>query len=324
MRAVVVAHPGDVEALAIGEVEDPVAGEGEVLVRVAAAGVNRADLLQRQGFYDPPAGVTTVIGLECSGTVEALGPGVDDLAVGDEVCALLSGGGCAELVAVPRGQVAPVPSGVSLVDAAGLMETAATVWSNVFMTAGLAEGEWLLVHGGASGIGTTAIQLAKARGAKVAVTVGSPEKAAFCRELGADLTIDYREQDFAEVLREEKVRIDVVLDIMGAKYLERNVKVLGRGGRIVTIGMQGGTKGELNLGVLLSKNASVSATSLRFRPVAEKSEIVQQVVAEVWPLVEQGTLRPIIHATYPLDEVQQAHRTLEESSHTGKVLLTLG
>ncbi|RYI99167.1 MAG: NAD(P)H-quinone oxidoreductase, partial [Actinomycetales bacterium] len=217
MRAVVVAQPGGVEALSIGEVPDPVAGEGEVLVRVAAAGVNRADLLQRQGHYDPPAGTTTVIGLECSGTVEALGEGVDDLHVGDEVCALLAGGGYAELVVVPRGQVAPVPAGLSLVDAAGLVETAATVWSNVFMTAGLSEGEWLLVHGGASGIGTTAIQLAKARGAKVAVTVGSPEKAAFCRDLGADLTIDYKEQDFAEVLRDAKVRIDVVLDIMGAK-----------------------------------------------------------------------------------------------------------
>lgn len=324
MRAVVVAQPGGVEALTVGEVDDPVVGAGEVLVRVAAAGVNRADLLQRQGHYDPPAGTTTVIGLECSGTVEALGEGVDDLRVGDEVCALLAGGGYAELVAVPRGQVAPVPAGLSLVEAAGLMETAATVWSNVFMTAGLAEGEWLLVHGGASGIGTTAIQLATARGAKVAVTVGSPEKAAFCRGLGADLTIDYREQDFAEVLREEKVRIDVVLDIMGAKYLGRNVTVLGRGGRIVTIGMQGGVKGELNLGALLSKNASVTATSLRFRPVDEKTEIVQQLVAQVWPLVEQGTLRPIIHAAYPLDDVQQAHRTLEESSHTGKVVLTLG
>ncbi|RYJ07479.1 MAG: NAD(P)H-quinone oxidoreductase [Actinomycetales bacterium] len=323
MRAVVVTGPGDVDALTIGEVDDPVAGEGEVLVRVAAAGVNRADLLQRRGFYDPPAGVTTVMGLECSGTVEALGAGVEDLEVGAEVCALLSGGGYAELAVVPRGQVAPVPAGLPLVDAAGLMETAATVWSNVFMTARLAEGEWLLVHGGASGIGTTAIQLAKARGARVAVTVGSPEKADFCRRLGADLTIDYREQDFAEVLREQRIRIDVVLDIMGAKYLERNVKVLGRGGRVVTIGMQGGVKGELDLGTLLSKNASVTATSLRFRPVEEKAEIVQQLVSEVWPLVEQGALRPVVHATFPLEEVRQAHSTLEESSHTGKVLLTL-
>lgn len=323
MRAVVVDEPGGVEALTIQTVDDPVPAAGEVLVRVAAAGVNRADLLQRQGFYDPPAGTTTVIGLECSGTVEALGAGVEGLAVGDEVVALLAGGGYAELVAVPSGQVAPVPDGVSLVEAGGLMEVAATVWSNVFMTAGLERDEWLLVHGGASGIGTMAIQLAKARGAQVAVTVGSPEKAAFCRELGADLVIDYREQDFVEVLREEKVAVDVVLDIIGAKYLQKNVQVLGRGGRIVVIGMQGGVKGELNLGAMLSKNASLTATSLRFRPIAEKTEIVQAVVDEVWPLVASGTVRPVIHATFPIDDVQQAHRVLEESSHTGKLLLTL-
>ncbi|MEH3033734.1 MAG: NAD(P)H-quinone oxidoreductase [Aeromicrobium erythreum] len=319
MRAVIVDQPGGVEAMRVGERPDPVAGEGEVLVRVAAAGVNRADLLQRQGNYDPPPGTTDVMGLECSGTVEALGAGVDDLAVGDEVVALLSGGGYAELVAVPRGQVAPVPEGLDLVDAGGLMETAATVWANVFLTAGLREGERLLVHGGASGIGTTAIQLAVARGASVVVTVGSEEKAAVCRELGAERTINYKEQDFAAELKGE---VDVVLDSIGAKYLAGNVKVLRRGGRIAVIGMQGGVKGELNLGALLAKNATIGAASLRMRPVEEKTAIVQDLVEHVWPLVTTGSVRPVVHARLPLDDVRQAHTVLEESSHVGKVLLT--
>lgn len=320
MRAVIVDQPGDVEALRVGEVPDPTPERGEVLVRVAAAGVNRADLLQRQGSYDPPPGSSEIIGLECSGTVVALGEDVDDLTIGTEVCALLSGGGYAELVAVPRGQVAPVPQGVDLVDAAGLMEVASTVWSNVVQTAGLTAGETLLVHGGSSGIGTMAIQVATALGAEVVVTVGSPEKAAFCRELGARRAVLYRDEDFAEELRSS---VDVVLDSIGAKYLPGNVKVLRRGGRIVVIGMQGGVKGELNLGAMLSKNASITATGLRYRPLDEKAAIVAAVVEHVWPLVAEGRVRPIIHDRIPLEDVQRAHRTLEESSHVGKVLLTL-
>ncbi len=320
MRAVIVDQPGDVEALRVGEVPDPTPERGEVLVRVAAAGVNRADLLQRQGSYDPPPGSSEIIGLECSGTVVALGEDVDDLTIGTEVCALLSGGGYAELVAVPRGQVAPVPEGVDLVDAAGLMEVASTVWSNVVQTAGLTAGETLLVHGGSSGIGTMAIQVATALGAEVVVTVGSPEKAAFCRELGARRSVLYRDEDFAEELRNS---VDVVLDSIGAKYLPGNVKVLRRGGRIVVIGMQGGVKGELNLGAMLAKNASITATGLRYRPLDEKAAIVAAVVEHVWPLVAEGRVRPIVHDRIPLEDVQRAHRTLEESSHVGKVLLTL-
>ena len=323
MRAVVVPEPGGVEALQVIDVEAPEPGPGEVLVRVTAAGVNRADLMQRRGLYDPPAGVTPVLGLECSGDVVALGEGVAELSVGEHVVALLAGGGYAEYVAVPAGQVAIAPRGVDLVDAAGLMEVAATVWSNVFMTARLQHGETLLAHGGASGIGTMAIQLGKAFGARVVTTVGSEEKAAFCRELGADLVVNYRESDFVEALADADVRADVVLDIIGAKYLDANVRVLNTAGRLVVIGLQGGVKGELDLGRLLGKRAAVMATSLRARPVAEKAAIVSAMVAQVWPLVADGTVRPIIHERLPLERVRDAHQVLEDSSHVGKVLLTL-
>ncbi|GAA0200972.1 NAD(P)H-quinone oxidoreductase [Cytobacillus oceanisediminis] len=305
------------------DVEAPEPGPGEVLVRVTAAGVNRADLMQRQGFYDPPEGATPVLGLECSGDVVALGEGVTEFSKGEHVVALLSGGGYAEYVAVPAGQVAVAPRGVDLVDAAGLMEVAATVWSNVFMMAKLQHGETLLVHGGASGIGTMAIQLAKAFGARVVVTVGSAEKAAFCRELGADLAINYRETDFVDALDEAGLKADVILDIVGAKYLDQNVRALNTAGRLVVIGLQGGVKGELNLNRLLMKRAAVMATSLRARPTQEKAAIVSAMVAQVWPLVADGTVRPIVHARMPLDQVRDAHQVLEDSSHTGKVLLTL-
>lgn len=323
MRAVVVPEPGGVEALQVVDVEAPEPGPGEVLVRVTAAGVNRADLMQRQGYYDPPEGATPVLGLECSGDVVALGEGVTEFSKGEHVVALLSGGGYAEYVAVPAGQVAVAPGGVDLVDAAGLMEVAATVWSNVFMMAKLQHGETLLVHGGASGIGTMAIQLAKAFGARVVVTVGSDEKAAFCRELGADLAINYRETDFVEALGEAGLKADVILDIVGAKYLDQNVRALNTAGRLVVIGLQGGVKGELNLNRLLMKRAAVMATSLRARPTQEKAAIVSAMVAQVWPLVDDGTVRPIVHARMPLEQVRDAHQVLEDSSHTGKVLLTL-
>ncbi|MEH3067537.1 MAG: NAD(P)H-quinone oxidoreductase [Aeromicrobium erythreum] len=323
MRAVVVPEPGGVEALQVVDVETPEPGPGEVLVRVTAAGVNRADLMQRQGFYDPPEGATHVLGLECSGDVVALGEGVSEYTVGEHVVALLSGGGYAEYVAVPVGQVAMAPRDIDLVDAAGLMEVAATVWSNVFMMAKLQHGETLLVHGGASGIGTMAIQLAKAFGARVVVTVGSEEKAAFCRDLGADLVVNYRETDFVDALDEAGLKADVILDIIGAKYLDQNVRALNTAGRLVVIGLQGGVKGELNLSRLLTKRAAVMATSLRARPTQEKAAIVSAMVAQVWPLVAEGTVRPIIHARLPLDQVRDAHQLLEDSSHTGKVLLTL-
>lgn len=322
MRAVTTTEPGGPEVLTVSELPDPEPGPGEVLLDVAATAVNRADLLQRQGLYPPPSGASDVIGLECSGTVAALGEGVDDHAVGDEVCALLAGGGYASRVVVPAGQLMPVPDGIDLVTAAALPEVACTVWSNVFMVAGLRNGEVLLVHGGAGGIGTFAIQLASRLGARVFTTAGTPEKRATCVELGAERAIDYREEDFVEVVRSEAGGADVVLDNMGAKYLPRNVDVLADQGRLVIIGMQGGIKGELNIAKLLGKRGAVIATALRSRQVDDKAAICASVVEHVWPLVASGAVKPIVHATLPLDQVADAHRMLEESSQVGKVLLT--
>jgi putative PIG3 family NAD(P)H quinone oxidoreductase len=322
LRAAVAAGTGGPDVLSVAEVAAPRPAPGEVLIEVVATAVNRADTLQRQGFYPPPPGAPETIGLECSGRVAALGEGVTGWSVGDEVCALLAGGGYAELVAVPVGQVMPVPGGVSLVEAAGLPEVAATVWSNAFMTAHLSKGERFLVHGGAGGIGTMAIQLAAARGAEVFATAGSPEKRELCRSLGAAHAIDYREDDFVEVLTEAG-GADVILDNMGAKYLGRNVSALATGGRLVVIGMQGGAKGELDLSALLRKRASVTATSLRARPVTEKAAICCGVVENVWPLVAAGAIRPIVETTMPLEEVARAHQLMEDGSHSGKIVLTL-
>ncbi|HSO65388.1 MAG TPA: NAD(P)H-quinone oxidoreductase, partial [Ornithinibacter sp.] len=279
MQAITIPEFGGPDALVLADVDTPQPRAGEVLVRVAAAGVNRADLLQRQGHYPPPPGESDVPGLEVSGTVEALGEGVEGWSIGDEVCALLSGGGYAEQVRVPVGQLLPVPHGVSLVDAAALPEVVCTVWSNVFLTANLQPGETLLVHGGSSGIGTMAIQLAREVGARVAVTAGSAEKLEACRELGAEVLVNYREEDFVErvLAATEGHGADVVLDNMGAKYLSRNVAALATNGRLVIIGMQGGTRGELDIAALLAKRAAVIATSLRARPAAEKATIVAAV-----------------------------------------------
>jgi putative PIG3 family NAD(P)H quinone oxidoreductase len=323
MRAVTTTEPGGPEVLTVSELPDPEPGPGEVLLDVAATAVNRADLLQRRGFYPPPPGASDVIGLECSGRVAALGDGVDAWSVGDEVCALLAGGGYAERVVVPAGQLMPVPDGVDLVTAAALPEVACTVWSNVFMVAGLRHGEVLLVHGGAGGIGTFAIQLASRLGARVFTTAGTQEKRDTCVELGAERAIDYREEDFVEVVRSEAGGADVVLDNMGAKYLPRNVEVLADQGRLVIIGMQGGVKGELDIAKLLGKRGAVIATALRSRQVDDKAAICASVVEHVWPLVASGAVKPIVHATLPLEQVADAHRTLEESSHVGKVLLTV-
>ncbi|MDG9701072.1 NAD(P)H-quinone oxidoreductase [Streptomyces sp. DH37] len=329
MHAITITEPGGPDVLAWTEVDDPVPGEGEVLVEVAASAVNRADVLQRQGFYDPPPGASPYPGLECAGRIAALGSGVGGWRVGDRVCALLAGGGYAEKVAVPHGQLLPLPDTpdgpLDPVAAAALPEVACTVWSNVFMLAKLRPGETLLVHGGASGIGTMAIQLAKAVGARVAVTAGGPEKLARCAELGADVLIDYREQDFAEEVRAATGGrgADVVLDIMGAKYLERNVKALARGGRIVVIGLQGGVRGELHLGALLAKSGTIAATSLRGRPLDEKAEIVAAVREHVWPLIAAGRVRPVVDRTVPMSNAARAHGVLEESGHVGKVVLTV-
>jgi putative PIG3 family NAD(P)H quinone oxidoreductase len=325
MKAVVVSEPGGPESLRLEEVPDPVAGTGEVLVDVAATAVNRADVLQRQGFYPPPPGAPPYLGLECSGTISAVGDGVGDWAPGDQVCALLAGGGYAERVAVPAGQLLPVPSGIPLVDAAALPEVVCTVWSNVFMAAGLRPGETLLVHGGSSGIGTMAVQLARQVGARVAVTAGTADKLSRCRELGAEILVNYREEDFVAAVKEATGGrgADVVLDVIGAKYLARNLDVLALNGRLAIIGMQGGTTAELDLGRLMAKRAAVLATSLRARPAAEKATIVASVREHVWPLLANGTVRPVIHERLPLADAAEAHRTMEASTHVGKLVLTV-
>lgn len=325
MRAVVVSEPGGPEVMTVGEVPDPTPKADEVIVEVAAAGLNRADLLQRQGNYPPPPGASEIIGMECSGTIAEVGDTVAGWAVGDRVCALLSGGGYAERVAVPVGQLMSVPSGVDLVDAAGLPEVACTVWSMVFGTdAGrLVPGERFLVHGGSSGIGTMAIQLASNRGAQVFATAGSQRKLDFCRELGADVTINYRDEDFVQRVADETdgAGVDVVLDNMGASYLARNISALATGGRLIVLGMQGGVKGELNLGTLLGKRATVHAAGLRGRPAAMKAEIVAEAQNAIWPLIESGEIRPVIDSVFPVDQVADAHRTMNDSGHIGKILL---
>ncbi|GAA1331045.1 NAD(P)H-quinone oxidoreductase [Saccharothrix algeriensis] len=321
MHAITISEPGGPDVLTWAEVRDPEPGPGEVLLEVAATAVNRADLLQRRGHYPPPPGASDVPGLECSGTVAALGEGVTGWQVGDEVCALLAGGGYGERVAVPAAQLLPLPGGVDLVTAASLPEVACTVWSNVVMVAGLAEGETFLVHGGAGGIGTHAIQVAKALGARVATTAGSDERLRRCRELGADVTVNYRTQDFVAEVGEA----DVVLDNMGAAYLGRNVDVLARDGRLVVIGMQGGAKGELDIGKLLAKRGSVTGTGLRSRPVDGphgKARIVRDVRERLWPLIASGRVRPVVHEVLPIRRAAEAHRALEDGRDVfGKLVL---
>ncbi|HEU4513148.1 MAG TPA: NAD(P)H-quinone oxidoreductase [Nocardioidaceae bacterium] len=324
MRAVIATEPGGPEVLTLTEMPDPVPGTGEVVIDVAATAVNRADTLQRQGNYPPPPGASDVLGLECSGTISAVGPDVTGWKVGDEVCALLAGGGYGERVLVPAGQVMPVPAGVDLVTAGALPEVACTVWSNVFMVAGLQPGETLLVHGGAGGIGNMAIQLAKALGAKVITTAGTQEKLDLCRDLGADVAVSYRDQDFVEEVKRatDGRGADVILDNMGAKYLDRNISALATEGRLVIIGMQGGVKGELDIGKLLAKRGAVIATSLRARPVEEKAAICSAVVEHVWPLVADGVVRTIVHTTVPLAEAARAHALMESGDHVGKIVMT--
>jgi putative PIG3 family NAD(P)H quinone oxidoreductase len=323
MRAIV-AESGT--QLSWQEVPDVAVQHGGVVIDVVAAGVNRADLLQAAGHYPPPPGASELIGLEVSGRIAEVGPDVDTWSVGQEVCALLAGGGYAERVAVPAGQVMPVPAGVALDQAAALPEVACTVWSNLEMTAHLSAGQVLLIHGGASGIGTHAIQVAHALGARVAVTAGSAEKLALCSELGADVAICYRDEDFVERIRAETggAGADVIFDIMGASYLDRNIDALADGGRLVVIGFQGGVTAELNLGKLMAKRAGVISTALRSRPVdgpGGKSTIVHQVVANVWPMIADGRVRPIVGAELPIEQAAEAHRLLAEGDVTGKVLL---
>jgi putative PIG3 family NAD(P)H quinone oxidoreductase len=323
MQAIMTASKG---RLTWQEVVDAVPGEGEVLIKVSAAGVNRADLLQAAGKYPPPPGASEIIGLEVSGTIAGLGEGVSGWEVGQPVCALLAGGGYAEYVAAPAGQVMPIPESVALHNAAALPEVACTVWSNLVMTAGLTSGQLVLVHGGASGIGTHAIQVARALGSRVAITAGAKNKLDLCAELGAEITIGYRDEDFVERVRSESggAGADVILDIMGASYLDRNVDALAPDGRLVIIGMQGGIKGELNIAKLLGKRAGVIATALRSRPVngpGSKAEIVAEVVANVWPMIADGQVHPIIGAEFGIEEAGAAHELLESGDVSGKVVL---
>jgi putative PIG3 family NAD(P)H quinone oxidoreductase len=322
MRAIVIREPGGPEVLEWAEVPDPVPGPGEVLVDVAASAVNRADLLQRAGLYDPPPGASRYPGLECAGRISALGDGVTGWQPGQEVCALLAGGGYAEKVAVPVGQLLPVPTDV--VASAALPEVACTVWSNLVGVARLAAGETLLVHGGGSGIGTFAIQFATALGARVFATARRAKHEAL-RDLGAELVIDYTDEDFvAAVYTATDGRgVDVILDIQGGPYLPRNVAALAVGGRLVVIGLQGGRKGELDLGQLVVKRAMVAATTLRSRPLAEKAEIVAGVRGQVWPLVESGRIRPVIDRRLPMAQAARAHEIVAGNAHLGKVLLVL-
>jgi putative PIG3 family NAD(P)H quinone oxidoreductase len=319
MHAIVIDKP---DSFAWSEVPDPEPAEGEVVIDVTAAAVNRADVMQRQGNYPPPPGAPPYPGLECSGVISAIGAGVRDHNVGERVCALLAGGGYAERVAVPAGQLLPVPNGLSVQESAALPEVACTVWSNVVDIARLRQGDTLLVHGGGGGIGTFAIQLGKALGATVVVTARAAKHEQLLA-LGADLAIDYSTEDFVAATRDftDGHGADVVLDIIGAKYLGKNVEVLATNGRIANIGMQGGRKGELDLGALMTKRGSISSTTLRARPVAEKARIVKGVHDRVWPLVSAGTIHPIIHTTMPMSQAMAAHRLMESSDHLGKILL---
>jgi len=323
MHAVIISEPGGPEVLQWIEVPDPQPAPGEVLIDVAASAVNRADMMQRQGFYPPPQGAPPYPGLECSGTIAALGEGVAGWRVGEQVCALLAGGGYAEKVAVPAGQLLRVPQSTTLFEAAALPETVCTVYSNVFQGARLASGETLLIHGGGSGIGTTAIQLGKHAGAIVAVTAGSQEKLDACRELGADILINYREDDFAERLMEATGGhgADVILDIIGAGYLARNLAALAPDGRIANIGLQQGRTAELDLSLLMSKRGTIMSTTLRARPAEQKASIVEAVAANVWPLVDAGVIRPVIYRELPMRQAGEAHRIMTASSHTGKIVL---
>jgi len=323
MHAIVCTEPGGPEVMQWQKVPDPTPGPGEVIIEVAAAAVNRADLLQRAGNYPPPKGASEILGLECSGTITSVGAAITLDHIGEKVTALLSGGGYATKVAVPIGQVMPVPQGIDTVDAAALPEVACTVWSNLDMGANLSEGEWLLIHGGASGIGTMAIQVARALGAHVAVTAGSRAKLDACARLGAEVLINYNEQEFVEEVRAATGGrgANVILDNMGAAYLGRNVSALARDGRLLIIGMQGGISGELDINALLRKNGTIYASSLRGRPDSEKAAICSQVERNIWPWVHAGVVKPVIDRIMPMQDAAQAHRLLQDGGVTGKIVL---
>ncbi|HWW63486.1 MAG TPA: NAD(P)H-quinone oxidoreductase [Sphingomonadaceae bacterium] len=320
MQAIVAISPGGPEVLEVTTIDNPALEKGQVLIDVAAAGVNRADILQRQGHYPPPPGASPIIGLEVAGTISALSTEIEGWSVGDRVCALLAGGGYAGKVAVSASQLLPVPQGMDLITAAALPEALCTIYYNLVIAAGLSGGETILIHGGGGGIGTAAIQIAKSMGARVACTAGSEPKLAKAQALGADILINYREQDFVAAMR-ELGGADVILDIMGAAYLGRNVDALRANGRLVVIGLQGGRKGELDLAKLLSKQAVVRGTTLRGLPLSKKEEIVAGVRRDYWPMVRDGTYVPHIDRVLPLSNAAEAHRLIESGGVTGKIVL---
>lgn len=325
MRAITVPTPGDAHVLTMTEVAEPVPGDRDVLIRVAAAGLNGADISQRRGYYPSPPGAPEWPGLEVSGEIVDTGSSVTEWSAGDLVCALLPGGGYAEFVTVDAGLVLPVPPGVDLVEAAGLPEVVATVWSNVFLSAGLLRGDSLLAHGGSSGIGSMAIQLGVAFGARVFATAGNPEKVAFCRELGAEVAIDYREQDFVEVVRQETdgTGVDVVLDIVGGDYIARDLEALATGGRVMSIANRSAQPSTIDVNRLMHKRAKIWGTTLRARPLAERVAIITSVRENVWPHLAAGRIRPVIDSVFPLEDATQAHLRMESSRHLGKILLQL-
>ncbi|MBW8861298.1 MAG: NAD(P)H-quinone oxidoreductase [Acidobacteria bacterium] len=325
MIAIEISRPGDPEVLVPTERPCPEPAVGEVLIKVAAAGVNRPDVFQRRGHYPPPPGASDIPGLEVAGTIERLGDGVDGFAVGDAVCALVAGGGYAEYCTAPAPQCLPLPRGLSVVAAAAIPETFFTVWTNVFERGRLQPNETLLVHGGSSGIGTTAIQLAHARGSRVFATAGSPEKCAACERLGAERAINYRDEDFVAVVRglSGGGGVDVVLDIVGGDYFARNIDALAVEGRLVEIATLQGVKAELNIQTIMQRRLTITGSTLRARPIADKAAIAQAVHTHVWPLLESGAVKPIVHATFPLRAAADAHRLMESSAHIGKLVLTL-
>ncbi len=325
MTAIEIAEPGGPEVLKPARRPVPEPGDGEVLIRVAAAGVNRPDVMQRKGQYPPPKGASDIPGLEVAGEIVALGGNAGHWRIGDRVCALVAGGGYAEFCTAPAPQCLPVPTSLGDVEAAAIPETFFTVWDNVFTRGGLKGGETLLVHGGSSGIGTTAIQLAKARGATVYVTAGSAEKCAACEALGAARAINYRDEDFVEILKEETggKGVDVILDMVGGDYTVRNLNALGHGGRLVQIAVQKGTKAEIALHLIMIKQIVFTGSTLRARPVADKAAIAGALRAEVWPLLESGAVKPLIHKTFPLSNAADAHALMDTSAHIGKIVLTV-
>ena len=326
MRAIEIRNPGGPEELVITDLPTPLPGVGEVLIKVTAAGINRPDVMQREGKYPPPPGASDILGLEVAGIITELGEGVTGCRIGDRVCALVAGGGYAEFCVASASSCLPLPTGVSMIEAAAMPETFFTVWTNVFERGQLVKGERLLVHGGASGIGTTAIQMAAAFGATVFTTAGSAEKCAACERLGAIRAINYHEEDFVDVIKAltDNAGVNVVLDMVGGSYTPRNLNLLAKEGRLVQIAILGGPKTEINWIPVMLRRLTLTGSTLRSRPIAVKAAIAKALQAKVWPLVDSGKIRPVIHATFPLEEAAEAHRVMEEGHHIGKLVLLVG